>query len=278
MEEKDCRNGHSFNTIEIFSIDFLNLVFAIGHGLFVSFPKISFFHDEACEKGHFGLIKLLPEECIKIILCLFELLFINYHLNDLALFSRCFLCAFTICVVSSFCCEKQLLDATTRPIPNIEISTCFLRNYLKNWLQLSSSEIISSVLCLSLTPQRFLFCEPRLKVSHHWKLISFMLFDGFILLLFTIRIRRIFMLALNGSNVCIFFSSWKVWSLWCNFGVKYKTSQLLLAMMLHIKGLLLKPLRKLDLRHRVWYALKDGGNADHFLDLCGESLKVVIPV
>ena len=132
MEEKDCRNGHSFNTIEIFSIDFLNLVFAIGHGLFVSFPKISFFHDEACEKGHFGLIKLLPEECIKIILCLFELFFINYHLNDLALFSRCFLCAFTICVVSSFCCEKQLLDATTRPIPNIEISTCFLRNYLKN--------------------------------------------------------------------------------------------------------------------------------------------------
>jgi hypothetical protein len=74
----------------------------------------------------------LPEECIKIILCLFELFFINYHLNDLALFSRCFLCAFTICVISSFCCEKQLLDATTRPIPNIEISTCFLRNYLKN--------------------------------------------------------------------------------------------------------------------------------------------------
>ena len=66
--------------------------------------------------------------------------------------------------------------------------------------------------------------------------------------------------------------------MWCGFGVKYKAIQLLLAMMFHIKGLLLKPLRKLDLRHRVWYALKDGGNADHFLDLCGESLKVVIPV
>lgn len=132
MEKIDCRNGHSFNTVQIFSINFLNLFFSISHGLFVSFPKISFVYDETCEKGHFGLIKLLSEESVKVILCLFELFFIDNHLNDFTLLSRCFLCAFSIGVVSSFCCEKQLLDAATRPIPNIEISTCFLGNYLKN--------------------------------------------------------------------------------------------------------------------------------------------------
>lgn len=49
-------------------------------------------------------------------------------------------------------------------------------------------------------------------------------------------------------------------------------------MMFHIECLLLQPLWKFNLGDRIGDSLQNSRDADHFLDLCGEPLKVIIPI
>jgi hypothetical protein len=84
-------------------------------------------------------------------------------------------------------------------------------------------------------------------------------------------------LFLNRHHLPILLASRYITSLRSRFQIK-EISQFLLSVVLHIKGLLLQPLRQLYLRDRVGNALQDCRNTDHLLNLRGQPLKVIIPI
>lgn len=108
----------------------LNLFLVVSHCLSACFPKVSFLHYQRYHKWQPCFIELFLNKSFKVFLLLYKYIFLSNYFNYITLLSRGLFVSFSLCIVSSFHSESQLLNSASRPIPYIEISRCFLRYYL----------------------------------------------------------------------------------------------------------------------------------------------------
>jgi hypothetical protein len=74
-----------------------------------------------------------------------------------------------------------LLDSAPRPIPDIEVTSCFFRNDLQDGLELSSPEGLLITLLLPFPPEVLLFTQPGPEVAHHRVLVTSMEVNALVL-------------------------------------------------------------------------------------------------
>ena len=142
MEEKDCGDRRTFNFRKILSKYLLDLFLFVCHCLLGCTPYVTLLDQQSSKEWHLGLIEFLTQKCIKIILLLTKYLLLNNDLDGFSLLTRCLLAPSPTTVIPSFDTQQELLDAASRPIPNIKIPTCLLRNHLQDSLHLPSSKTL----------------------------------------------------------------------------------------------------------------------------------------
>ena len=144
---------------QIISIHFLDIFFSVGHQLLVCFPNIAFLHDERHQERKLRLVEFLSDEGLEVILLLDKISLISYNLDSITFFSWSFFIASTAHVIYSFHCDQHLLNPASCPVPDTEVSWSFLRNDLKNRLDISTSKILI-MLAFLFFPNSFLLDKP----------------------------------------------------------------------------------------------------------------------
>ena len=107
---------------------------------------------------------------MQIILLFSELFLCCKYIHGLSLLSWGSFCASSLAIVMPFHCQKQLLNPSSCPVPDIKITGCLFRDYLQNRFCLSYSRLVKSV-CFLLLPKFFLLPKPRFEVFSHRKVV-----------------------------------------------------------------------------------------------------------
>lgn len=153
----------------------MNVFLVVSHCVPTCFPKISFFHNQRYHKWQSCFIEFFLDKCFKIFFLLHKYIFLSNYFYNISLLSWGLFVSFSFGIVPSFHGECKLLNSTCRPIPNVEISRCFLGNYLKNRFSFSISHYFMWAIYFFLFPNSFLVSQPSFEIFHHWEFILLMI-------------------------------------------------------------------------------------------------------